>query len=1297
MKEIASYEDFCKAFKGKSEEHERAILLLFVQDWINKVITNIDENSIDCTLDEMFQNSVYKGKVSAQKDDALSYISNQVEDACKNIFYNMHEKIVRENVLLPIHKVKEVNGYGINWLSRKPGRTVREKMSGNNSIMAVQRRMSIDTGENRLLLAFVKEFRELLQFKIDNMPESYIDVSETNFYQLLSSFLKFEGNSEIRRWENLPPNNTLLSDNNYKKVWIAWNEIKNLDLFIEDSNVNIDRRLSTLFYIELILESKNYFCIPQVPLEVKYHDYKISVESHIFYGIDANDDSIRIKRKDNEIFVEYKENILHIMFKKCRMYLSINSEELSNIHINAGNIKKYVSLVMIKLGCTKRKDIRAFNSTGIRRYRDVVIDLFSVHPEYIADDQPIEKMKTRILQQKFCVINQDVEDVKEYYASCNDSDALLILENIVETYTLTSAVNASSKEQMKRLILMLEKNFLTDHMTFLFPDVFDEFQLSMVHKAARLAYRKVRAFPKSIGVVFQFQESKVFESLFSENDFVLVVDLIDDEVTFTLVKGVFDEELYKEINDYKGIMWERHPTFSIPCKEFVEEIQDKLLKRGCEKPELLYKIFGKKGLREETDNLICIFGDDRHFRITGEVVKAVDSVVINITDMVSKFLHKRKDIIGNSKVHVISLTDTFIFKGIGSYQVYCDSDSLLGYSKYQELKKNIRRALWKDHLPDLAIKLLYGRFDLVNQATVLPSFNAIQEIKIKNTFILVKNKKKYQFQLVQNDMNSKIQYEAVIKQAAFPLKQDVECKLRMTYRYGAEEPYELVFVPLEKKQAGFIEAKVEWNPISQYDYMDLEYPEFPDVKSWSKMQQFPKKYIEGYEDLTSNLAEIFERINKGYLTVNLKNYGEEWKIDGRGKHYLLINQVVGDETVTISFSENNFEKDEKFNSHINKVSFELIEANRYTIDLREAERNSIWFDKGKGYCCYRNYYIGNEEKKVAFFQNQFENPDEFTTDVYLVTFELIPFKDMYTAINIRIGANNNRYYKAQNIRKGNKPSSLIVSGRNLFAMHEVFFGGRTINDVDCPDKLKIEFKLAKEKWLEMYRVCDNYIVKNKMFSMMSMVASSLGEGYFNIATEAIQLYLDGDSKLNDALGYALGDYTNNYQKELFNSVVKLKPEKVICILSKAVWKNENFIFNIPTVATFHYFKISVDLLEIACDNYEMSTDRDRFQATFDITMYLEYVLAVFRLRQWNDNQLCKELSLNNPSLQRLYVTIERIIDMGIIIKSRLQLEIDKKGDFEENDIPDLLFVLLVYVTGNKGSSDIKISGVNGDD
>lgn len=1296
MQEITTYEKFCEAFKGDFDDYKRAMLLLFIQDWIIKLMNNTSDENVNCSLDALFRNSIESKNCIALKEDAFSYIANEVEDACKHIFLNMREKIIRENVLLPVHKAKEINSYGINWLSRKPGRTVREKMSSNNSIMAVKRRMSLDTGENRLLIAFVKEFHELLQVKIDNMPKMYIDNSEYDFYQMLSSFLKSDEIDEIRRWENSPPNNTLLSDNYYKKVWRAWNELKAIDKIIENSNFYMEERLVTVFYLELLLNAKKYFHIPQVPLEVEYSNYKISIESPVFYGIDKDDYCIRIVKTDNEILIEYKQNTFQVMLHECRLCLLKNGEQINNIHINSGNIKKCVALIITKIGCPKLKDELTLEKVIGKRFRNVVIDLFSVYPEFIADGQPIAKLDSRILQQKFYIEDSIEEKIKEYYVSCEKSDAILLLKDKIETYTVSSAIDSNAKDQMKRLIWMLEKNIITDDLAFIFPDIFNEFQLSMIHKAARLAYRKVKAFPKSIGAIFQYQDSQKFFHYFAEDDFVLVVDLVDDEITFTLVEGVYDEKLYEELSKYKGILWERHPTFSMPCKEAIEEIQDRLDKRGCQTPDILYKIFGKKGIEDEKDKLLCVFGENQYFKITDEVVQALNSVLINITEMVSKFLIKRKDVIGNSKVHIISLSNTFIYKGLCNYQVYEDSDSLIGYSKYLEMKKNIRRPLWRDHLPELAIKRLYGKFDLVNQATVLPNFNAIQEIKIQNTFTLVKNKKCYKFQLVQNDMNSKMQYEAVIKQAAFPLKQDIECKLRMTYRYGAEEPYELIFVPIDKKQAGFIEAKVEWKSISDYEYADLDYPEFPRIKGWDELQNFPGKY-NGYEDLTANLAENFERISKGYKTIMLHEYGNSWKEGRNGQHYMTVRQNVNNEDIAITFSENSFEKNERFSININKVSFELSGSKRHTIDLKEPGRNDIWFDKGRGYCCYRKCFIDNEEILVAFFQNKFEDQEEFSTGVYLVSFELIQYNEMYTAVNIRVGQNNEICYNAENIRKGNKPSSFIVSNKNLFAMHEVFFGGRYVNDNNCPERLRFAFNSATNKWIDMYKVCDDLVIKNKIFTMMSMVAKDLGKGYFQIANESIQGYLEGNTKLNDAIGYALGDYTNAYQMELFSSLVKLKPEKVICILSKAIWKNENFVINIPTAAVFYYFEKSIEELWHLCDDFEMGSGETKKHNVFDISMYLEYILAIFRLRQWKDDNVCKKLSLNNQYVQKLYYIVERIIDMNIEIKSHLQLEVDKKGDFADKDIPDLLFVLLVYVTGNKGESDIKISGVNGGD
>lgn len=78
---------------------------------------------------------------------------------------------------------------------------------------------------------------------------------------------------------------------------------------------------------------------------------------------------------------------------------------------------------------------------------------------------------------------------------------------------------------------------------------------------------------------------------------------------------------------------------------------------------------------------------------------------------------------------------------------------------------------------------------------------------ISRRFTLAKGKNEYRFVLVSNDLNRKTQYAAVVRNPAFPLAQDAVCRLDMTYRYGAEDPYRLIFIP-ESPAAGFAEAKV---------------------------------------------------------------------------------------------------------------------------------------------------------------------------------------------------------------------------------------------------------------------------------------------------------------------------------------------------------------------------------------------------------------------------------------------------------------------------------------------------------
>ena len=146
--------------------------------------------------------------------------------------------------------------------------------------MAVKRRMSLDTAENRLFISFAKEIYETLNTKLGYLGK--LDTIQTDEEEAmrdeLAGFLRGESIEEVKRWENLPPNNTLLSDRNYKKIWYAWNKLNRIDNRINNDSVYLENRLVTIFFIELLISLRDFLLIPQEPIEIDYDDFKV----HIF-------------------------------------------------------------------------------------------------------------------------------------------------------------------------------------------------------------------------------------------------------------------------------------------------------------------------------------------------------------------------------------------------------------------------------------------------------------------------------------------------------------------------------------------------------------------------------------------------------------------------------------------------------------------------------------------------------------------------------------------------------------------------------------------------------------------------------------------------------------------------------------------------------------------------------------------------------------------------------------------------------------------------------------------------------
>ena len=222
---INNFDEYCRAFSRGGEMFERARLMKFLREQM------IALQNLETVRDEEKRGFVGLTEIlNAEnffKGDELTRIATSTLDAVRHISNNFREKIIRENVLMPTYRAKEINSSGISWLSKRSGRTIREKLSSTNNLLAVRRRMSLDTGENRLYLAFLRQMEEYIEQKRLANPKLLAEV-ERDFQQLALKILHDDELDEIGRWENMPPNNTLLSDRFYRQIWRGWNDLQKL-------------------------------------------------------------------------------------------------------------------------------------------------------------------------------------------------------------------------------------------------------------------------------------------------------------------------------------------------------------------------------------------------------------------------------------------------------------------------------------------------------------------------------------------------------------------------------------------------------------------------------------------------------------------------------------------------------------------------------------------------------------------------------------------------------------------------------------------------------------------------------------------------------------------------------------------------------------------------------------------------------------------------------------------------------------------------------------------------------------
>lgn len=282
--DIDSIESFYKALNSQGEIKVKADLILMLRNWLTEV-SNFDPVSgyalhtgIIDFLDAVAK-SVQEELHECEIKDRIYRIVSHSKEAVLAIMEHTRDKILREHAMLPIHAAREVDSNSVQWLSRQPGRTIREKLSGKPYMKAVRRRSSVDTAENRLLKAFLFRLEQIL-IERQNVLSAMAEETCEELLVSIQRWLRTEDAAEIGAWGNFPPNNTLLQDKCYRKVWDGWLWLQAIDEQIIGDSKRVHRDILSVIYWDTLslLNHSGRFRTVQQPVILDYDNFSIAPE-----------------------------------------------------------------------------------------------------------------------------------------------------------------------------------------------------------------------------------------------------------------------------------------------------------------------------------------------------------------------------------------------------------------------------------------------------------------------------------------------------------------------------------------------------------------------------------------------------------------------------------------------------------------------------------------------------------------------------------------------------------------------------------------------------------------------------------------------------------------------------------------------------------------------------------------------------------------------------------------------------------------------------------------------------------
>lgn len=919
----------------------------------------------------------------------VSFCGGHLQEIVKKPRHNL----VKVDRMVRPEKAKDIGYKTINWLGKQPGKTVREKMAGKNTLLTQKKEYSYDIKENQAAMMLYTQLMRRVSDRINNgVNKKAYDASESPQMEQMRKIKKLLRESplgEVKAKNQNQANNVLLSDKNYSIIWRAYMDMARFDarvekrweqaleLFVQSVFLAINAELCTyddLYVVEDRIKLQDiqrmnvsyilgcHYCIPYV-VELSLDRKMISVRIYggnrpeyikelRFTFSDAVSKEELIPLRGTPLYVEVKED--------GKSQRELFYADLSCVKEIAG-LCKNICFDFANIEPVRTEDVE-YTRNGFTA--SVSFDIVSNGVRLgIAGDGI--SLKDRFYSDK-AVVYTDQSGFTAVYP--NGLQRLHMKSN--EEIAVRNAVLTDDSRGLKAVLDELHGKVTLsqdDYFFYLVPDALEEIRQRNLKQCIKGCF--TRTFPvwRSVAGLVTRLADPDYE--FHEDSIFVYMDLVGDTATAGLMTIHYEDILKNYTCNHFPPFPQNEAGDSITedafCASYVREfagkhhftISDDAVRHLVEDGSIR-ELLSDRDKNPYANYFYDNKGSISMYQITYD--EELVSICVNgWLDRIYKFWNIVSERLGNKTVnYVYFISDliqfvtkddlkTLFTEGQWSNMndiFQSDNGRLLEGALIYKDRLNKHLPIWTEYLPKLSLKIpiqgKYVEWDLIDEDKY---FNVMDEdiefpVKEQTPLRLHAGADEYCFELKKEDISRKpSRIEAYI-----PIKDRLECDIDVNmfirYKYGSDESYELILRPLHAKGAPFEELKAEWR--SGYrEKRNVGGPKFPPLKS-SKEIERDVEFIKG------NLLKTY---------VPIKNFLCDWYDYDRVSERFKFDQIC--KFLTIN-------------------TFKLRDTLRY-YDFNEGVQDFVeWFFDSELYgCCVELMTLDDVEYLSEKFLDDYKDSD----------------------------------------------------------------------------------------------------------------------------------------------------------------------------------------------------------------------------------------------------------------------------------------------------------------------------------